>query len=266
MQEIEESFGYAFQYVPCWSALVRYNGVEVFARQADVPYISASIIKVFLLEMVTDTIETQGTADWSDMLRKEPRHNAPWSGILNAIDYDNISVQMACNLMFNISDNTATNLIIEALGGIERVNLYLERKYGSKVRLYKYVGEDAYRRRLVESFPPEPGFPTQYGLGVTDIYSWVTSMEKLVARVPLLVARQQVDSMFSRVSGFEVFHKTGNADSVYHDGGIMRDKLGNELEIYVLTDGAPQQAHKAMGTAFDEVFAYYQRRGFGIVE
>ena len=94
---------------------------NVITRFPDEPFETASTIKVYILAALFDAIE-QGKASLKDMLTCEERFWIDGSGILGSLEVGTtLSVKNVATLMIIVSDNIATNMLIDYLG-IDSIN------------------------------------------------------------------------------------------------------------------------------------------------
>lgn len=99
------------------------SGARV-VRAPDEQVISASVIKVPILMEALRQIET-GDLGWDEVLTLREADKVGGSGVLNVLhDGLEITVRDAAVLMTVVSDNTATNMMLERLG-IDNVNSFI---------------------------------------------------------------------------------------------------------------------------------------------
>ena len=103
---------------------------NVITRFPDEPFETASTIKVYILAALFDAIE-QGKASLKDMLTCGERFWIDGSGILGSLEVGTtLSVKNVATLMIIVSDNIATNMLIDYLG-IDSINACIQ-KLGCK--------------------------------------------------------------------------------------------------------------------------------------
>ncbi len=149
---------------------------KTVAINADEPVPTASVIKLGILYTALEQIRA-GRVHFDDrlMLRKEDQ--VPGSGVLLFLDTPHaLTLKDALTLMIAVSDNTATNLVIDDLGlktindqlaGLEPEGLALKNTW-----LYKKV------YRPAEG--PVPADQPQFGLGKTTAREMAAIMERFV--------------------------------------------------------------------------------------
>ena len=94
---------------------------EAIGVDPDVPVVLASVFKVLVaLEFFAQT--ESGVLDPARPMLVEPRdHTAGGSGLSDFIDRAEVSLRDLCGLMLTISDNTATDILVDVVG-LDRIN------------------------------------------------------------------------------------------------------------------------------------------------
>ncbi|MGV8874107.1 MAG: serine hydrolase [Rhodococcus sp. (in: high G+C Gram-positive bacteria)] len=96
----------------------------VYSTNADVVLPLGSVFKLYVLGALTDEIEA-GTVQWDEQLTvRDATKSAPSGELQNLPDGTAVTVREAAEKMISISDNTATDLLMERLGR-ERVERQL---------------------------------------------------------------------------------------------------------------------------------------------
>lgn len=144
----------------------------VYNLNGDEPVPTASTIKVaVMVEAFTRVAE--GKAKWTDELVLTKAKKVGGAGILQEFgDGLRLTLRDGVTLMMTLSDNTATNLVIDALTA-DAVNARMESLGLKETRLMRRVfggGESAEGRKEENK---------RFGLGRTTPYEMVTIMEKL---------------------------------------------------------------------------------------
>ena len=190
------------------------------AYQAKTPVVAASVIKLCVMAEAFRRREA-GTLDFSEPVTIRPEDRLPSCGALTYL-HEGITVTLGdlVTLMIILSDNTATNLLIDRLG-IEPVNRFM-REIG--------LSEQTQLRRKL--FMPE--------LSARGIENTVTAadMALLLKRIlnRQLVSEKASDEMLRLLSqqrlngkmpfflspkGIKTAHKTGEDQGITHDVGII---------------------------------------------
>ena len=149
---------------------------KTVAIAADEPVPTASVIKLGILYTALEQIRA-GRAHFDDRLMLNHGDAVPGSGVLLFLDTPHtLTLKDALTLMIAVSDNTATNLVIDDLG-LDTIDDQLTRPaplgLGLKnTWLYKKVFKDA--------TGPQPADQPKFGLGKTTAHEMASIMERIV--------------------------------------------------------------------------------------
>jgi beta-lactamase class A len=137
---------------------LKLNDGSVVGVDQDVPVQTASVIKLGILYEAMVRVR-EGKAKWDEPIVLKKGDAVPGSGILTLLDAPlTITLKDALTLMVVVSDNTATNLMIDRFG-IDAVNGRMESLGLQNTHLYKKVFKPA-----VGAMPPDQ---PKFGLGKT---------------------------------------------------------------------------------------------------
>jgi beta-lactamase class A len=144
---------------------------ESVAIRADEAVQTASVIKLAILYEAMQQIR-DGEAHFDDALVMRKEDQVPRSGVLLFFDTPmRLTLKDALTMMIAMSDNTATNLVIDRLGR-ERINERIAKLGLKDTYLYRKVF------RVVEGPVPEDN--TRFGLGKTTPREMAGLMRKIV--------------------------------------------------------------------------------------
>jgi beta-lactamase class A len=224
------------------------TGVTVGIREAD-PVRTASTIKLPILCSVFDAV-ARGGAKWSDPMTVIAAEKVSGSGIIASEISDGVQLPLRdfANLMMVLSDNTATNLILERFG-TDSVNAYLD-KVGLKTTrsMRKILGANSDRRGLSAAGKlPEN---EKYGIGVSTPRDMVAILEKLergeivspeASKQILDIMRrcQDGNGIRRRFADVRIVNKSGALDALRSDVGIVYSK-GGRIAMAITVDGMPK--------------------------
>jgi beta-lactamase class A len=224
------------------------TGVAVGIRESD-PVRTASTIKLPILLSVFDAV-ARGQAKWTDPLTVTTAEKASGTGIIASEISDGVQLPLrdAANLMMVLSDNTATNLILERFSA-DSVNAYLD-KVGLKTTrsMRKILGANAERRGVSAAGKlPEN---QKYGIGVSTPHDMVMILEKLERgeivspdaskQILAILGRcQDGNGIRRRFSGVKIVNKTGALDALRSEVGIVYSP-GGRIAIAITVDGIPK--------------------------
>jgi beta-lactamase class A len=206
------------------------------------PVRTASTIKLPILCAVFDAV-TKGQAKWTDPLIVEHHEKVSGSGVIGSELSDNVRLplQDVAHLMIVLSDNTATNMILDRFGA-DMVNAYLDRIGIATTRsMRKILGPENPGWSAAGKLPENQKF----GLGKSTPRDMVTILEKLergeivspeASKEILAILKRCQDNTGIRrhFGGTPVANKTGALDALRADVGIVYAPAGRiAMAIYV---------------------------------
>lgn len=145
---------------------------ESVGIRADEPVQTASVIKLAILYEAMQQIRN-GEARFDDPLVMQKEDQVPRSGVLMFFDTPmRLTLKDALTMMIAMSDNTATNLVIERVG-LARINQRMERLGLKNTYLYRKVF------RAPEG--PVPEDHRRFGLGKTTPREMAGLMRRIVS-------------------------------------------------------------------------------------
>jgi beta-lactamase class A len=222
------------------------TGAVVGIRESD-PVRTASTIKLPIMLAVFDAVE-RGQVQWTGPLTVAKAEKVPGSGILASEFSDGVRIPLrdAVNLMMVLSDNTATNLILERIPA-DAVNAYLD-KLGIRTTraLRKIIGAADLKPSAAGKLPENQ----KYGLGVSTPRDMVAILEKLergeivsaaASREMIAILKRCRDDsgIRRRFAGTPVANKTGALDALRSDVGIVYGQ-GGRIAMAITVEGIPQ--------------------------
>ena len=221
---------------------------DTVAIRATEPVRTASTIKLPILCAVSDAV-ARGQAKWTDTLTVTGAEKASGSGIIASEISDGVQLPLrdVAHLMMVLSDNTATNMILERFGA-DMVNAYLERIGIQNTRsMRKILGGSAPPGVSAAGKLPEN---QKFGLGKSTPRDMVTILEKLergeivdaaTSKEILAIMKRCQDStgIRRRLSEYPIANKTGALDALRSDVGIVYSK-GGRIAMAITVDGIPK--------------------------
>jgi beta-lactamase class A len=220
------------------------TGAAVGIRETD-PVRTASTIKVPIMLAVFDAV-ARGQAKWEEPLTLTAQEQVAGSGVLG-VEFstgDQLPVRDVLHLMIVLSDNTATNMILERFTA-DAVNAYMD-KLGIKTTrsMRKVMGSGPAAGISAAGMVPEN---RKYGLGVSTPRDMVTILERLdrggivspeASREMLAILKRNQDNtgITRHLMEFPVAHKTGALDALRSDVGIVYSKTG-KIAMAITVDG-----------------------------
>ena len=178
---------------------------------------AASVIKIpILIEAFRQ--EREGLLSMDEVFSIRPEQKMPSCGALNYL-HDGLTVTLLdlCVLMIILSDNTATNILIDRLG-IPQVNETL-RKLGCRQTTLrrKLFDAEASRRGIQNHITAE-----EIGMLLEKMYQGQCVSPEADAKMLRILRDQRLNGkMPFFLHGVEIAHKTGEDDGISHDVGIL---------------------------------------------
>jgi beta-lactamase class A len=221
-----------------------------FGLRPDEKVRTASTIKLPILCALFDLVAA-GKVSWDEKLTLHDADKISGSGVLHEFsDGTQLTVRDVAHVMIVVSDNTATNLILDRITS-DAVNDYLDR-IGLKVtRSLRKVRGDGNNLKAPSGASKASLLPENkpYGLGVTTPREMVTLLEmiergKIVSpeasrEIIAILKRQQYKDGIGRRRGDDVASKSGALDALRSDVGIIY-LPASRLAIAATVDDMPR--------------------------
>jgi beta-lactamase class A len=213
---------------------------QTVAVDADVPVPTASVIKLAILYDALEQIRA-GKARWDEKLTLTKAEQVPGSGVLLFFDTPlSLTLKDALTMMIVMSDNTATNLVIDRLG-IQNIDTQIQALGLKNTWLYKRI--------MLPPTGPMPADQKQFGLGKTTAREMASVMTRFVTcdlgpymgpanpkpAQPLCdAAMHMLGDQFYRDGlpryldgrGLRIANKSGALDHVRNDVGVVYTRTG----------------------------------------
>jgi beta-lactamase class A len=222
--------------VEAWSLVLRWRDLDVDVR-GGLAYSGASTIKTFLLELASSSLS------WDLPVTVTPEHAAAGDGVLKTWPLPvTLPLHAVAQLMTALSDNTATNAVVDTLGGLVVVNDALAGR-GLASRMRRWVtGRHSDPR--CEEWDSSASLPSRAGLSVVVPIEHADAISRMVSAPEHAVARAMLEQQWHRdslarplVDETPFAHKSGSVDGVRHDGGTLLPGTDDALVVHCFTDG-----------------------------
>jgi beta-lactamase class A len=222
-----------------------------FARGADDRVRTASTIKLPILCGVAAEVAA-GRAAWDEKLVMRAEDEVSGSGVLTEFTAGTaFTLRDLTNLMIVVSDNTATNLVLDRVGG-DAVNAWLDGAGLPQTRSLRKIRGDGTQLKPAQGWSKAGQIEEnkRFGIGVSTPREMVRLLELLeqgqvvsaeASKDILATLRRQQfkDGIGRRAEGFEVASKSGALDALRSDVGIAYTK-GGRIAIAITVDGMPK--------------------------
>ena len=190
---------------------------EKWAYEADVPLVAASVIKLpILVEAFRQARD--GLLAMDEIFSIRPEQKMPSCGALTYL-HDGLTVTLRdlCALMIILSDNTATNILIQRLG-MENVNCGMRALGLQKSTLRRLLFDAAAAGRGLENTV------TAWEMGqlLEMLYKGACVSPAADAEMLSILKDQRLNGkMPFFLHNLKIAHKTGEDDGITHDVGIV---------------------------------------------
>jgi beta-lactamase class A len=221
-----------------------------YGLRPDEPVRTASTIKLPILAATFQAV-AEGRIKWTDFttLRKEDKVSG--SGILGEFaDDSRFTLADVAHLMIVLSDNTATNLILDKITA-DYVNDYLDVLRLTRTRSMRKVRGDGADLKSPTGFSRAGRIPEneRFGLGSSTPREMVTLLEKIERReivskeasdeiLKVLRRQQDRNGIARRMGTTPVANKAGALERLRSDVGIVYSK-GGRIAIAITCDDMP---------------------------
>jgi len=227
------------------------SGATIGIREAE-PVRTASTIKLAIMAAVFDLVARE-KAKWTEPLTVTAAERVSGTGVIGSELSDGVQLPLRdlVHLMIVLSDNTATNMILERITP-DAVNTYLDRIGLPTTRSLRKIRGDGAQLKPATGFSAAGKLPENqpYGIGVSTPRDMVAILERLergqlvdpeASREMLAILKRcQDDSGIRRKLGdVPVANKTGALDALRSDVGIVYSKAGR-IAMAITVDGMPK--------------------------
>ena len=223
----------------------------VFALHPDERVRTASTIKLPILCATFEGVK-EGRWKWTDIVTLHDSDKVSGSGILGEFS-DGMKFPLVdiAHLMIVLSDNTATNLVLDKVTA-DYVNDYMDKLGLKGTRSMRKVRGDGADLKSPSGFSKAGLDPAnqKYGLGSSTPREMVTILERLekgeivspeASNEILKIMKRQRDNngIARRVEGTVVANKAGALDHLRSDVGIVYAK-GNRIAMAITCEDVPK--------------------------
>jgi len=216
------------------------------------PVRTASTIKLPILCAVFDQVAA-GKAKWTELLAIRPEDKVSGSGVIGTELSPGVQLPLrdVANLMIVLSDNSATNMILE-LFTADTVNAYLDKIGIKTTRSMRKVRGDGPALKAAEGWSAAGRLPEnqKYGLGVSTPRDMVAILEKLdkgeivdptaSADILAILKRcQDGNGVRRKLPGLTIANKTGALDALRSEVALVYSK-GGKIALAITVENLPK--------------------------
>ena len=191
---------------------------EMLRYQADMPLMAASVIKIpVMVECFAQMAERK--LDKNDIYRLREEDKLPSCGALTYMHAGlEVTVEDLITLMIILSDNTATNILIDRVG-IENINRRMRGLGLEKTTVNRKLFMTELSRQGIENYI----VPEEIGRLLEAMIRGEVVSAEASAQMLRILGDQRLNGKIPVLlpPGTRVAHKTGEDDGITHDVGIV---------------------------------------------
>ena len=223
---------------------------ESFGVRQDERVRTASTIKLPIMAAVFEAV-AQNKARWTDVLPLTGPKKVSGSGVVRELSNGlRLPIRDLVNLMIVVSDNTATNMLLERFPG-DGVNAMMDKMDLGHTRSLRMILGDGTDLKAVPSGLSAAGLDPEnqhYGIGVSTPREMVMLLERIELgkvvspaaskEMIAILKRQQFKDGIGRHVTDPVASKSGSLDHLRSDVGIVSTK-GGRIALAITIDDMP---------------------------
>lgn len=224
---------------------------ETFGIGEDEQVRTASTIKLPVMTAVFQSV-ADGRVKWTDLVTLHDSDKVSGSGVMTEFSEGvRLPLRDVLHLMIVLSDNTATNLILDRVSA-DQVNREMDRLGLKQTRSLRKVRGDGNDLKAPAGWSAAGRDPAnqRFGIGVSTAREMVTLLEKLERgevvspaaskeMIAVLKRNQDGQDIPRQMGGIPVAHKSGALDALRSDVGIVYTPRGR-IAMAITCDGMPK--------------------------
>ena len=189
---------------------------KVISYKEDMPLVAASVIKLFIMAEAFRQFES-GACTPDEEFVITPEVKKPSCGALTYMhDGLKVTAMDLVVLMIILSDNTATNMLIDRLG-IENINSTIEMIGASGCRLNRKLFDSEASRRGIQNYITAAGV----GAFLKKLWDRQLISEAASEKMLSIMLDQRLNGKIPFFLDCDIAHKTGEDDGTTHDAAIV---------------------------------------------
>ncbi|MDE6924771.1 MAG: class A beta-lactamase-related serine hydrolase [Acetatifactor sp.] len=192
---------------------------EILDYNGNVPMMAASVIKIPILVETFRQIQA-GRLKKDQLYVLEEGDKLPSCGCLNRMHAGmNLTVQDLYNLMIILSDNTATNILIRLLGGMEEINGSLAKMGYQTCRVNRLLFDSEASDKGIENYVSAAEIADMLEKMYRGELIDRASSQEMLEIMKSQRLKNKIPFYFQGC--VPIAHKTGEDDGITHDVGII---------------------------------------------
>lgn len=209
IKELKGKIGFYYENMEDGTVLT-YNEDEIFT--------AASVIKLPMFMWISK-LAYDGKIDWHQKVTVKEEDKAPSCGALLSFNGDvQLDIESLCRLMITLSDNTATNVLINTIG-IEELQKGFLAMGLEKTRLERRLfNDDAAAKGLENKINPK-----EIAMLLKKIYNRTFVSPEVCEKIEEVLLLQQIRHKIPGYIGRKkkIANKTGESTGITHDSAIV---------------------------------------------
>ncbi len=222
-----------------------------YSLRGDDPVRTASTIKLpIMVQCFSEAAE--GTLKMAEPIKVTDTEKVSGSGIVQDLSAgDELPIRDLIDLMIVLSDNTATNMILNRIGG-NAVNARMARLGLDQTRVMRKIRGDGKDLKAPSGMTTEGAKPenAKWGIGRSSPHEMVILLEKLYhgdlvnkasseEMIAILKRQRDHDGIGRDMKDVMIANKSGALDALRSDVGIIYSKAG-PIAMAITVDDMPQ--------------------------
>ena len=190
---------------------------EEFGINEEKAFVAASVIKIAVMVEVFHQF-TQGRLPLDKLLIVQDSDKVPSCGVIRLMHTGlNVTVLDLCYLMIDISDNTATNMLINQVG-MDNINARMQSLGLQQTRVNRLLFDVKAREAGLQNYFA----PKEIGILLEKMWRGdLVSAEASQKMLDILLNQQLNHKIPYYLPDIPIAHKTGEDDGTTHDTGII---------------------------------------------
>jgi beta-lactamase class A len=233
--------------------------VQVYARNETLSFSAASLIKV-PIALTIHRLAEQGQLDLHTTLELRAEDIVGGTGVLQYREIGTTySIEELVFLMLAESDNTATNMLLEHIGGFEVVNRLMDEVGATQTRMQRLMMDLDAIQQGRDNLTSPADMSLMLQLLSQDTVVNGASAQKIRAALQQTSDQQKIPANLP--AGTIVMHKIGSLPNVEHDAGIVTTPQGRRYIVVFMSAQLPgnQAGIATIAQASRLIFDYESR-------